>query len=154
MKDESIMRKQWKFTFLLILCSATLLSCGSKVNENYTVRSGDLTIDFTITWDQLLTFPDDYYEFEFRHSKYPGRKLILDTESFSRCWTINQSSIDSSTFYLIGCNSNNGFAYKIDFTNNSCTSHRGVIENINPIDSLHELYFDEQLPPNYVFPEY
>lgn len=122
------------------------------ITEHYIVEiENGYKIDFSISPDETFLDGQDDYKFKFyKKEKSPITLSIPNCPS--RCWVLNKQDINPDILFLSGCQKNSSFIYKIDFSEQEIKRISKIPENSTIIDTLTNLYIDNQLPPNYKFP--
>lgn len=113
------------------------------INESYKVV-------FSIKPDEGFLDGQDDYSFQFYQNDQSTVSFnVLNCPS--RCWVISQSKADSTLLWLHGCHKNIGsdYQFEIDFKARTATQIDHLPEDRLLLDTLTNLYVDQQLPLDY-----
>ncbi len=122
----------------------------ASITENHTLIVDDYQIDLGIKMDDIFLDAQDDYSFSFSYVNQPQKQVSLQiNDCLSRCWVLSKSAEFSNKLLLEGCNFNTEQYYIIDLNKLRYTRMKIRPEGFVLIDTLTNLYTDEQLPIGY-----
>ena len=124
----------------------------ASITENYSIKVESYQIDLSIKMDETFLDAQDDYNFVFSLKSEPNKKVNLEIDDcLSRCWIISKNENSPNKILLHGCDLNSEHVYLINLNSNTQRRLSSIPEGYILIDTLTNLYVDEQLPPNYKY---
>lgn len=138
-------------TSLAIIILALYTCYQYSLLETHRIEIKNHTIDLTIKMDETILDSQDDYTFIFRTKSKPEKEVKLQIDNcLSRCWILSENILNPHLIVLQGC-ADNYHVYLVDLTLAKTIKLNNVPDGFNTIDTLTNLYQDEQLPVNYHF---
>lgn len=139
-------------TIIVLLCVVGYNWYVASMTENHVIEVENYQIDLSIKMDETFLDSQDDYSFIFSLKSNPNKKVNLEIDDcLSRCWVLSKNEKSPNQILLHGCDLNSEFIYLINLR--TC-SHKRIGSKPNGyilIDTLTNLYTDEQLPLNYKY---
>lgn len=151
------MKRSLKISLILTAIIILMFVVGynwyvSSMTENHVIEVENYRIDLSIKMDETFLDAQDDYSFNFSIKSEPNEKVNLEIDDcLSRCWIISKNENSTNQILLHGCDMNSELVYLIDLNNYSQKKLSSIPEGYILIDTLTNLYVDEQLPPNYKY---